>query len=151
MAWRLLRDQSLFEPMMFSLMTHICVTLPQLVKRLGDWNEGCGDFARFEFKIGLTNIYCNIHPVISSSMNGVLLLSYLYDESWTKRQTHCRWQISNTFFLLKLDKFWFRFHWHLFPNWVPKWHMSAPVQGNILSNLYKYNSYEIWSLYWNRP
>ena len=35
MAWRRPGDQPLSEPVMFSLLTHICVTRPQLVKKDG--------------------------------------------------------------------------------------------------------------------
>ena len=37
MAWRRPRDKPLSEPMMVSLLTHICVTRPQWVK--GDANQ----------------------------------------------------------------------------------------------------------------
>ena len=35
MAWRRPGDKPLFEPMMFSVMTHICVTRPQWVNKYG--------------------------------------------------------------------------------------------------------------------
>ena len=35
MAWRLVGDKTLFEPMMVSLLTHICVILPQWVNHWG--------------------------------------------------------------------------------------------------------------------
>ena len=38
MAWRRLGDKPLSEPMMVSLITHICVTRPQWVKQWSHWN-----------------------------------------------------------------------------------------------------------------
>ena len=38
MAWRWPRDKPLFEQMMISLLTHVCVTRPQCVHR---WAKGC--------------------------------------------------------------------------------------------------------------
>ena len=42
MAWRLSGDKPLFESMMISLPTHICVTQPQWVKILGTPSKLCG-------------------------------------------------------------------------------------------------------------
>ena len=45
MAWRCPGDKPLSEPMMVSLMTHICVTRPQWVNCLGPvWESENGDF-----------------------------------------------------------------------------------------------------------
>ena len=45
MAWRRPGDKPLSEPMMVSLLTHICVTRPQWVKIL--WNQSRYIFCRF--------------------------------------------------------------------------------------------------------
>ena len=41
MAWRRPGDKPLSEPMLVSLLTHICVTLPQWVNTLRLWQNGC--------------------------------------------------------------------------------------------------------------
>ena len=49
MAWRRPGDKPLSEPMMASLLTHICVTRPQWVKVHNDWANEIDDLDKWDF------------------------------------------------------------------------------------------------------
>ena len=55
MAWRRPGDKPLSEPMMVSLLTHICVTRPQRVKEFRAWWWNCP----MSCQIIRTTIWCN--------------------------------------------------------------------------------------------
>ena len=55
MAWRRPGDKPLFEPMMVSLLTHICVTRPQWVNDISNKFKIWPKFAVLQFKMHPTN------------------------------------------------------------------------------------------------
>ena len=70
MAWRLLGDKPLSEPMMVSLLTHLCVTQPQWVN-----NDTCHfhkEFRAYLIKFALSFLYCVLLWLSYSSVQSVL-------------------------------------------------------------------------------
>ena len=63
MAWRRPGDKPLSEPMLVSLLTHICVTRPQLVKRTGGIAEATALVAMVtdHFMVCACRTVCNRH------------------------------------------------------------------------------------------
>ena len=66
MAWRLPGDKPLSEPIMVSLLTHICVTRPQWVKCV--WVFADTVMNRFAWRVDLVSFFCSkiwYHTLIS--------------------------------------------------------------------------------------
>ena len=106
MAWRRPGDKPLPEPMMNSLLTHICVARPQWVNQL----VGAGYSWR-----------CRS---ISYLLMPCLLMSKVHEKPCHWRISPCTqwppyWQttISSAFSWMKMTELRFKFHWNLF-QWV---------------------------------
>ena len=75
MAWRRPGDKPLFETMMVSLLTHICVTRPQWVNRTYTCSDTMEvDWLMIWWRHCMINLYNNIYPVekLRVSMKGTL-------------------------------------------------------------------------------
>ena len=88
MAWRRPGDKPLSEPMMVSLLTHICVTWPQWVKKIVELRTG-GVTTTRQNKLRLCScslwIYDNQHWAISISLKEILkhwIWSEFFQQFW---------------------------------------------------------------------
>ena len=95
MAWRRPGDKPLYEPMVVCLLTHICVTRPQWVKRGVQW---CGALIFFFFFfLGGGGFGQALNPFPLGKMAAVLQTLFSDAFSW-----------------MKIFVFWLKFHWSLF-------------------------------------
>ena len=101
MAWRRSGDKPLSEPMMVSLVTHICVTRPQWVKVTQLWRQICGGTCR-EWLHTYMHTYIHTYLLLLISMlwhrqaifksKGDKLCSSAESRIWTRDPRH---QIAN--------------------------------------------------------
>ena len=82
MAWRRRGDKPLFEPMMISLLTHICVTRPQWVNMKDDQLRRISSLT-CKYQVGMTTSRISVFTILT------------LNKSWTASLKCCRW-----FFLL---------------------------------------------------
>ena len=110
MAWRRSGDKPLSEPMMVSLLTHICVTRPQLIKK---WRSCCRYIAttRASTRLILTRVQ---NPLSNTSYKDFVAMAkfaaLIYrPKQWLHPNCFC-----NAFFRRILVAVWLKFHGSLF-------------------------------------
>ena len=157
MAWRRSGDKSFSEPMMASLLTHVCVTRPQRVEPMFPCDTHPMRFFRQSFtKRYFKIIYSKFQTCLfwASELNA-LSFCYMYDTNTIidkydigfctvdmqlcsqLQLIHWGWDLSaaisqttfmNAFSSVKIFVFWLKFHWSLFVSKSPIDNMPALVQ-----------------------
>ena len=105
MAWHRPGDKPLSEPMMVSLLTHLCVTRPQWV------NANVSADLHFASR---TTCYYQL-SFIKSKASVAAWVQMLTHWGRDKIATISQTTFSNAFSLMKMYEFRIRFHWSLFP------------------------------------
>ena len=89
MAWRRPGDKPLSEPMMVSLLTHICVTRPQWVKTVGQTYSGLNSWFISTFRrLGLLQWYCSVAQ-IPQGTSPISHSAPLCNRNFCYKMVHC--------------------------------------------------------------